>query len=98
MWAGYYDEAIPLFERALTLKDNPETHFFLAGTILKATSDKNRSLAHFRQATQNPAFSRRHDLRQAFLAEGTFEAVWNDPRFLDLIDQEVQKLVQQRDA
>jgi RNA polymerase sigma factor (sigma-70 family) len=98
MWAGYYDEAIPLFERALTLKDDPATHFFLAGTILKAAGDKNRSLAHFRQAIQNPAFSRRHDLRQAFLAEGTFEAAWNDPHFLDLIDQEVQKLVQQRDA
>lgn len=48
---------------------------------------------HFRQAVENSYFSRRHELKRAFLEESTFEDVWNDEKFLSLIDKEVQKNV-----
>jgi tetratricopeptide (TPR) repeat protein len=95
MWTGHYKEAVELFEKALVIRDDAETHFFLAGCILKATGHREKSFEHFRQAVENPSFSRRHELEQAFLGEITFEDVWDDEQYLSFIDREVQKLVQQ---
>jgi tetratricopeptide (TPR) repeat protein len=99
MWTGHYKDAMKLFEKALAIRDDvsasSETHFFLAGSILKATGDREKSFEHFRQAVLNPFFSRRHELKQAFIGETTFEDVWDDEQFVSLIDKEVQKQVQQ---
>lgn len=62
---------------------------------MSGTGDKEKSFEHFQQAVENPYFSRRHDLKQAFLEETTFEDVWDDEQYLSLINKEVQKLVQQ---
>ncbi|MFQ6042487.1 MAG: hypothetical protein ACE5PV_16655 [Candidatus Poribacteria bacterium] len=95
MWNGHYKDAMELFEKALAIRDDAETHFFLAGSILKATEDRRKSFEHFRKAVENPSFSRKHELKQAFLGETTFEDVWDDEQFISLIDREVQKQVQQ---
>ncbi|MCX6112572.1 MAG: hypothetical protein NTY22_04700 [Proteobacteria bacterium] len=95
MWTGHYKDAVELFEKALAIGDNAETHFFLAGSILKATGDVEKSLDHFRQAIENPFFSRRHELKLAFLEEATFKDVWDNERFISLIEIEEQKEVQQ---
>jgi len=95
MWTDHYTDAVELFEKALTLRNDAETHLFLAGSILKATGDREKSFEHFRQAIEDPFFSRRHELKQVFLGDINFEDVWDDEQFMGVIDQEVQRQVQQ---
>lgn len=94
LWTGHYQEAVDLLEQALLNWDVPETHFFLAGAILQATNDQGQSLKHFCQAVEHSDFSRRHELKQAFLEESSFGAVHDDSAFLAVIEKENQKLTQ----
>lgn len=95
MWTGHYEDAVELFEKALAIMDVPNTHFFLAGSILKATGDREKSFQHFRQAVENPLYSPRHNLKQVVLGDSSFEDVWDDDQFLSLIEKEAQKDSQQ---
>lgn len=86
MWTGYYTDAADLFEQTLVLQEDPHTHYFYAGCLLKASGDRKRSLIHLRKAVQNPNLSIRYQLKQAFLNETVFEEVWTDEEFLRLIE------------
>jgi DNA-binding transcriptional MerR regulator len=100
LWQGpdYAQNALEFLQKALLIEGVPETHFFLSGAILINNGDRQRSFEHFRQAVENPNFSRRHELKQAFLAEYFFEEVWGDNQFVSVIEKEVQNQVWQAQA
>lgn len=98
MWNGHYQEAVPLFEKALSFVDDPHTRFFLAGAILKASGDRESSYAHLQQAVMDPQWSVRHQLKRSFLTEAAFEDVWTDERFLALLESEAKTQVHQVEA
>jgi tetratricopeptide (TPR) repeat protein len=95
LWTEHSPDAVAFLTQALKIQDVPETHFFLASALLQANGDTRQSLEHFRRAVENPSFSRRHDLRQAFHEEQGFAAVWNDGEFLTVIETMEDKISRQ---
>lgn len=79
------EEAIELFERALTYRDSPLTRFFYAGALLKARGDRMAALVNLRKAASDPRSSLVHRFERAFRENPDFSPVHDDPEFLAII-------------
>ena len=87
--AGKFDEAIPIFERALQMREHGLTFMHLAITHMRKL-DRAGALEVFRRLSQSSAARSKWTFtyfKSSFEAEEDFEAVRDDPEFLEVVEQ-----------